>query len=175
MAEQAKASFGAAYLSEVTGIDIERFLHALTEAGRERGRVPTATTLAKHLRYLRACLAEAIPRYLAANPVDLLPKGGRPKGKSDKWDYFTDDELARLWASFKRRNDPAGLHLCKAAATTGMRLGELSGLQRGDVDLARRVATVQRTYTAGIGLTTPKSRKGRTLNLTEDAVRVFRA
>jgi hypothetical protein len=33
--------------------------------------VPSATTLAKHLRYLHACLSEAVPRYLASNPVDL--------------------------------------------------------------------------------------------------------
>ena len=56
-----------------------------------------------------------------------------------------------------------------------MRLGELIGLQRGDVDLAKRTVTVQRTFSAGFGISTPKSGKGRTLNLTEDAVHVFRA
>jgi integrase len=145
MAEHAKATFGSANLSELTGTDVERFLHALTEAGRARGKVPTPTTLSKHLRYLHACLAEAVPRYLASNPVDLLPKGRRPRPKSDKWDYFTDDELARLWRAFEQRSDTVGLYLCKAAVTTGMRLGELSGLQRGDVDLSRRVILVQCT------------------------------
>jgi integrase len=55
-----------------------------------------------------------------------------------------------------------------------MRLGELSALPRADVDLGRRVMTVKRTYTAGVGVTTPKSGKGRTVNLTENAARAFR-
>jgi integrase len=174
MIEHAKEAFGDAHLSELTGTDVERFLHALTKAGTERGTTPTPTTLAKHLRYLHACLEEAVPRYLPANPVDLLPKGRKPKPRSDKWDYFTDEELPRLWASFKRREDMLGLYLCKTAVTTGMRLGELSGLQRGDVDLNKRVVNVRRTYTAGVGITTPKSGKGRVVNLTEDAARILR-
>jgi integrase len=172
--EQAKEAFGDADLSELTGTDVERFLHALTTAGAERGRTPTPTTLAKHLRYLHACLEEAVPRYLLANPVDLLPKGRKPRARSDKWDYFTDDELPRLWASFEWREDTLGLYLSKAAVTTGMRLGELTALQRGDVDITKRLVNVWRTYTAGVGITTPKSGKGRTLNLTDDAARIYR-
>jgi hypothetical protein len=61
----AKATFGSCDLAELTGADVERFLHALDAAGKERGRSPSRTTLAKHLRYLHACLEEAIPRYLA--------------------------------------------------------------------------------------------------------------
>jgi integrase len=174
MAKHGKRVFGGANLSELTGTDVERFLHALTESGKDRGQTPTPTTLSKHLRYLHACLQEAVPRYITSNPVDLLPKGRKPKPRSDKWDYFTDDELDQLWRSFEQRQDTAGLYLCRAACATGMRLGELSGLQRGDVDLTRRTITVQRTYSTGIGITTPKSGKGRTLNLTEDAFLVFR-
>lgn len=174
MARHGKKAFGAANLSELTGTDVERFLHALTESGRERGRVPTATTLAKHLRYLHACLQEAVPRYITANPVDMLPKTRKPKPRGEKWDYFTDDELDRLWRSFEQREDTAGLYLCRAACATGMRIGELIALQRGDVDLTKRTITVQRTYSAGIGISTPKSGKGRTLNLTKDAVGIFR-
>ncbi len=105
----------------------------------------------------------------------MVPRGRRPRPHSDKWDYVTDDELGRLWQSFEKREDMLGPYLCKTAVATGMRLGDLSGLQRGDVDLVKRTVTVQRTFTDGVGVTTPKSGKGRTLNLTDDAIRVLRA
>src|SRR5207248_248288 len=87
---------------------------------------------------------------------------------------LTDDELNRLWQSFVTREDDLGLYLCKAAVTTGLRLGELIALERKDVNLADRTVTVAKTYTPGIGITTPKNRKGRTVHLSEDAVRVLR-
>src|SRR4029079_16725522 len=131
--------------------------HALDAAGKERGRAPSRTTLAKHLRYLHSCLEEAIPRYLAANPVEQLHRSRIPKPASDKWDYFTDDELVRLWASFRRRQDLLGEYLCKIAVVTGMRLGELSALKCGDINLDKHLVHVQRQYTPRIGIVTPKS------------------
>jgi integrase len=172
--KHAKATFGSSDLAELTGADIERFLHALDSAGKERGRAPSRTTLAKHLRYLHACLEEAIPRYLASNPVDQIHKSRKPKAASDKWDYFTDEELTRLWDSFRRREDLLGEYLCKIAVTTGMRLGELSALQRGDINLEKNLVHVQRQYTPRIGLVTPKSGKGRFVNLTPDAAGILK-
>jgi integrase len=169
-----KRAFDGLTLREIRGSDITAFLELLREDGEERGRPPTETTLAKHLRNLHSCFAAAVPEYVAVNPVDLLHRSVRPRVQSDRWDYFTNDELERLWRSFEKREDTFGLYLSKAAVVTGLRVGELVALQRRDVDLAKRRLIVTKTYTPRIGVSTPKSRKGRTVNLSNDAARVLR-
>jgi integrase len=170
----AKRAFADLTLREIQSSDITAFLDLLLEDGDERGRPPNETTLAKHLRNLHSCFAAAVPEYAAVNPVDLLHRSVRPRVQSDRWDYFTNGELARLWRSFEKRKDTFGLYLSKAAAVTGLRIGELVALERRDVDLANRRLTVSKTYTPRIGITTPKSRKGRTVNLSDDAAGVLR-
>jgi integrase len=169
-----KRAFTGLTLREIHASDITTFLDLLREDGEERNRPPNETTLAKHLRNLHSCFAAAVPEYVAFNPVDLLHRSVRPRVESDRWDYFTNEELERLWQSFEKRNDTFGLYLSKAAVVTGLRLGELIALERRDVNLPGRLLNVSKTFTPRIGVTTPKSRKGRTLNLSEDAARVLR-
>jgi integrase len=169
-----KRAFADLRLREIQGSDITRFIDLLIDDGRARKRPPNETTQAKHLRNLHSCFAAAVPEYIAINPVDLLHRSVRPHASSEAWDYFTDPELGRLWASFTRREDKVGLYLSKVAVATGLRLGELMALERRDVNLADRTLMVSKTYTPRIGITTPKSRKGRTVHLSEDATRVLR-
>src|SRR5207245_2458555 len=151
-----------------------RFFDLLKSDGEERERTITATTLNKHFRTLHACLAAAVPEYVAVNPATLLSKSFRPRAESERWDYFTDDELDRLWQSFETRKGLLGLYLSKLAVTTGLRIGELAALRRQDVALANRTLTVQEAYRTETGLSSPKSGKGRTVQLTDDAARVLR-
>lgn len=59
---------------------------------------------------------------------------------------------------------------------TGMRVGELRGLQRADVDLVRSMVRVRRTDPGnGDPATAPKGGKGRTIPLTPDARNVLAA
>lgn len=174
-AEVAKRAFGDLELREIEASDVQRFLELLRADGQaRRERAPTDTTLAKHLGHLHSCFAAAIPEFVAANPAALLHKSLRPRRESERWDYFTNDELGRLWESFARRQDLLGLHLCKTAITTGLRLGELVALTRSDVDLRLRSLTVTQAYRTEDGLTKPKSGKGRTVQLSEDATAVLR-
>ena len=125
------------------------------------------STRAKHLRVLHACLASAITSgYAGSNPVALVPKGERPRARRREAAYFTNEELPRLFAGLD-----TGVYqlLCLVALKTGMRLGELTALTWGDVDLIGGVVHVRRTYTTGnLGL--PKGRERRSVDLTADVV-----
>lgn len=79
-------------------------------------------------------------------------------------DACTDDDLRRLVFT---------------AVSTGLRLGELLGLQWDDIDLGRRTATIRRTaqYLGpdGVQLRTPKTpRSRRTLSLSDSTVATLR-
>jgi integrase len=171
----AKRALGTLTLREIEASDIRRFFDTLRQDAEDRGRTITPTTVNRHYRALHACLAAAVPEYVAVNPATLLNRSFRPKAESERWDYFTDDELARLWASFEKREDTLGLYLCKIAVTTGLRIGELAALTRKDVDLKACTLTVRQAYRTGVGVSTPKSGKARMVQLTGDAVGVLRA
>jgi len=170
----AKRAFANLTLREIEGSDVSRFLKLLREDGAARGREPGDSTLARNLRVLSACFAAAIPEYVTTNPAARLHQSLRPRGESDRWDYFQNEELSRLWESFQRRSDPLGLFLCKTAVSTGLRRGELLALERGDVNLSDRSLTVSRSPAVHGGVTTPKAGKGRLVHLSPDAVAVLR-
>jgi integrase len=170
----AKEAFGTLTLREIEASDIRKFFALLREDAEERKRPISSTTLARHYRSLHSCLAAAVPEYVSVNPATLLNRSFRPKADSERWDYFTDDELDRLWQSFEKRGDTLGLYLSKAAVTTGLRIGELAALGRKDVNLKERTLMVRKAYRTEVGVSAPKSGKGRTLHLTEDACAVLR-
>ena len=87
---------------------------------------------AKHLRVLNACLSAAVEhRY--AGLVPKLSKAERPRPAKKESAYFTDDELPVLFASIE-----PGVYrtLFEVALKTGMRVGELTALEWGDIDLS---------------------------------------
>jgi integrase len=170
----AKRSLGTLTLREIEASDIRKFFDLLRDEAAERKRRITSTTLARHYRTLHSCLAAAVPEYVAVNPATLLNRSFRPKAESERWDYFTDDEVARLWKSFEKREDMLGLYLSKVAVTTGLRIGELAAVTRGDLDLRQRTLSVRQAYRTEVGVSAPKSGKGRTVHLTEDAAAVLR-
>jgi integrase len=171
----AKRAFGNMTLRDIEASDIRRFFDLLRKEAQDRGRPITATTVNRHYRALHSCLAAAVPEFVSVNPATLLNRSFRPKAESERWDYFTDDELARLWRSFEKRQDMVGLYLSKTAVATGLRIGELAALTRKDVDLTARTLTVRQAYRTGVGVSTPKSGKARIVQLTGDAAGVLRA
>jgi integrase len=178
--ETAKRVFGKTKVRELDTSDVQRFLeHATREhERRQKRRKPeqrkpiSQATLAKHLRQLGSCLSAAVAEgYAADNPVSRIHSSRRPRAQRPLPAYFTNAELARLWPELDER--PAYKALCQLAATTGMRSGELIALRWSDIELFDREVTVSRTYVAGIGETTPKSGKGRTIDLTPQAFGVL--
>ena len=124
-----------------------------------------AKTIANVSRTVSSVLTQAVEDgILAANPAFRLGRYYRHDGEP-KADIrpLTRDEAA-LFLSAAREHAAAEYSLFLCALRTGMRLGELLGLQWGDVDFHGRFIEVRRNLVAG-RLTTPKSGKNRRVDL----------
>jgi integrase len=140
--------------------------------GGHREEPLSASTRARHLRVLGACLNSAVHHgYAARNPVRELPPAEKPRPQRKESAYFTDPELPRLFAELT-----PGLPrmLCEVALKTGMRLGELLALAWGDVDLTGAAIRVRRTWTDGM-LGVPKNHERRDVDLTPEVVELLGA
>jgi integrase len=112
-----KDVFGSQRVRGIAPEDIARFNGIL----RERGC--SASTRAKHLRVLGACLQAAVSyRYADSNPVRELPSAQKPRPERKEAAYFENDELPRL---FEHLRSERVRTLCLVALKTGMRQGEL--------------------------------------------------
>jgi integrase len=160
----AKEVFGGLRVRRIGPEQVARFNKILRE------RDCSASTRAKHLRVLGACLQAAVfYRYAASNPVRELPPAQRPRPERKEAAYFENEELPRLFAYFY---DEPYRTLCLVALKTGMRQGELLGLRWCDVDLDQGVVRVRRSYTGGM-LGTPKNRERRDVDLISDVVELL--
>jgi integrase len=130
----------------------------------------SASTRAKHLRVLGACLQSAARHgYAARNPVRDLPRAERPRPEQKEAAYFENDELPRLFAEVP---DGQLKTLLLLALKTGMRQGEILALRWGDIDLQNAVIRVRRSYTDGV-ISTPKNHERRDVDLTGDLVELL--
>jgi integrase len=155
----AKEVFGGTRVRRIGAEDIGGFNMIL----RERGC--SASTRAKHLRVLGACLQAAVfYRYADSNPVRELPPAQRPRPERKEAAYFENDELPLL---FRHIRDEPYRSLCLVALKTGMRQGELFALRWCDVDLDEAVVRVRRSRTGG-AVGTPKNRERRDVDLISD-------
>ena len=172
--EYAKQAIGNKQLRKLTPADVRDFLDHIERVNRARKppREVSATTLAKHLRHLGACLQAArTERLMVENPVRSMAPSAKPKAQKKRPSYFTNDELARLWPELE--TEPLISFLCRVAVATGMRLGELAALRWGDVNLLDGEVLVARTYTPGLGEKPTKSGEPRTIDLTPQANRLL--
>jgi integrase len=137
---------------------------------KERKLRLSDSTRAKHLRVLNACLSSAVEHDYAGQ-VPKLPKAERPQKTHKEAAYFENAELPKLFGQM-----PEGVYrvLFLAALKTGMRLGELSALTWGDVDLTGATIRVRQSYTGG-ELSTPKNHEQRSVDLTAELVELLGA
>ena len=157
----AKHVFGNRPVRLICAEDVGRFNMILRDAGH------SASTRAKHLRVLGACLQAAVfYRYADSNPARELPPAQRPRPERKEAAYFENAELPLLFAQLQ---DEPYRALCLVALKTGMRQGELLALRWCDVDLDEAVARVRRSYTGG-AVGTPKNRERRDVDLISDVV-----
>ena len=160
----AKAAFGDRCVREIGAEDIASLNLALRDLGC------SASTRAKHLRVLGACLQAAVfYRFATSNPVRELPPAHRPRAERKEAAYFENAELPGL---FGQLVEEPYRTVCLVALKTGMRQGELLALKWADVDLEQAVARVRRTYT-GVAIGSPKNRERRDVDLISDVVDVL--
>lgn len=149
----AQEAFGRRQLRDLTADDLRRWLAGMTSS---------PSTRAKHLRNLRACLQAAVrSERIARNPVDMLGPSERPRQSSRESAYFTSAEVAQL---FDHLDADLWRVLFETLLKTGIRVGEASALEWGDLDLIAGTITVRRSFTDG-NLNTPKSGQRRIVDL----------
>lgn len=93
--------------------------------------------------------------------VDFLPEDDA----TPRW--LTDAECAQLL----EKAEPQWRSMILVGLRTGLRVGELRGMQWGDVDLTRRIVQVRRTDPGRrhMDATSPKGKRERTVPLTNEA------
>lgn len=138
------------------------------------GQVATSSRL-KHFRQLSACLATAVDEgYAARNPVSTYRRKNLRGAQVPKQGSgpFSNGELARLWTAFASAEPVYGL-VCRFAVATGLRQGELIALDWADLNLLENELRVRHTWNPRDGLTAPKDRDERTVELTAPALAVL--
>lgn len=120
----------------------------------------------KTVKNIKNCLSSVLAYahhpdgFIDRNPVLGLrvpkPEGEMPAREPDP---FTREER-RILEEVYREHFPDHYPLIVTAFRTGLRMGELAGLQWGDIDFHHRTARIQRNVVHG-RITTPKTRSGR--------------
>ena len=167
---------GAVPLEALSVADVQEMNRRLVQTGGREGR-PLAVRSVRNIQgILAAAIHEAQRHNLVLRNVASLARGpALPKGYGPQW--LSKADAARLlraaaghrWGAF-----------AAIAAYTGLRAGELCGLQWGDVDFDARVLRVerQRRYELGRGYqdAPPKSSAGtREVPLTDETIQWLRA
>jgi integrase len=140
--------FGAMLLAEVTLTSVQEFIKTLL------GKGLSAKTIGNVIVILKEVFKHAVQwGHLDANPVQYVE---RPRGEDKEMDVLTPEEIRRL---LDAQEEPLRT-LLLTAVLTGMRQGELFGLQWEDIDFARHQVHVRRSLWHGT-LGTPKTRRSR--------------
>jgi len=138
-------------LANLRRSDIAGWVAGLSSAGL------APATVTRCLAVLRACLAAAVDDGLiAVSPAARVPA---PRVDRAERRFLSPAELDALEAAM----DPHWALVVPFAAATGLRIGELSGLVAGDLDLDAGAVHVRHTAVEVSGrrsLTTPKSSAG---------------
>jgi integrase len=133
-----RPTFGRLDIAQITSEHIDLFSAALSAK-----RAPQ--TVRNVLILLGAMLRQAVEwGWLQFVPRIQLPRV-RLFESAYRW-LRTEDERDQFLRAAKLYHLPVVYHMYATAVHTGMRAGELAGLRWQDVDLNRRIITVQRSY-----------------------------
>lgn len=146
--------FGRKALKDIGMADIERFKHGKTE---EELRPKTINNL---LCTLSRCLRSAVEWEL----LDHIPIIKPLKVPPQPFKFLSLEESTRLIACC---DEPMWKQMILIALRTGMRLGELFGLDWSAIDFQRRQITVRQSIVYGI-TGTPKNNKIRHIPITDE-------
>lgn len=124
-------------------------------------------TINNHLAILLKCLRSAADD----GHLETLPRAKFLAFESGRIDFLSRDEATALASS---ACEPMWGEMAILALRTGMRMGELFGLEWDAIDFDRAVVAIRRSIVNGIA-STPKSGKSRHVPLTEDVLRLLAA
>jgi integrase len=167
--------FGSERVGAIMADDIAALIRDLEEQGL------ATKTIQNYLLPLGSIMALAVRRgWIATNPYKLLTSDERPKRSEQREKHRWSEQdvesliLAAKTLAARPRSRTDWSSLLTAAVSTGLRLGELLGLQWGDIDLARRELRVRRQWTRMNCYGPTKTEAGkRRLPLSDDLVDLF--
>lgn len=140
-------------LKEITAQKIEQYKSIKVSADL------SAKTVNNHLNVLMKCLHCAVDW----GRLIVVPKASLLKTTPPRFDFLSPEEAERL---IEACHEPMWPEMVLVALHTGLRLGELFGLEWQDVDFERGMLTVRRSIVRGV-IGTPKNHKIRYIPLTQ--------
>jgi integrase len=165
VAHALEPEFGDLALEAITAERIDAYRAGLVEEGRLSAR-----TINKRLVVLHGILRHAMRVYgLRSNPAALVDR--QPLRRSGEFAVLDPAEVQALARASEDEQDAA---LFRVAAFTGLRLGELRALRWADIDFAKRLVHVRRSYTHGAE-GAPKSGRVRSVPLIDQAAEALDA
>jgi integrase len=148
----------------VAAITVEHVAALIRDLDKKNGLAPS--TIQAYLMPLHGVMSYAVRRRLIpVNPCDQLIRDDRPHAQERrKQPVWSDGDIAALIEASERlakqkeaRYDYSAL--IRVAAFTGLRLGELLGLQWQDVDLTEGVLRVERQWLRPVPATPTSERQ----------------
>lgn len=146
-------------LAQINREDILDYLRWMqTEAKTKQGKPYGATTIQHHFSTLRNILEYATyTDYLIEDPCTKLKPEDRPRRESKEIDFLDEDEAIRFLSALDSDEEKAYWNnatdhlywkaLVNVLITTGLRRGELVGLQWGDFDKKGLMLHIRRNVT----------------------------
>jgi integrase len=156
-------ALGDAPLQVLTSAHVDAFRSMLVEEGRLSAR-----TINKYLALIHGILKRAQRAYgLSANAAAGVER--QPARRSGEFEVLSTEEVQALVRAAASPQDAA---LYATAAYAGLRLGELRALRWRDVDFAKRLIHVRRSYVQH-SESTPKSGRVRSVPMTDQVARAL--
>ena len=158
--------FGHFYVNKIKPTDIMQFYDLLskdTQLVRKKGNDGNKTlkplsgkTILEHHRLLRAMLHKAVYwQVIVSNPAERVQP---PKAKKPKRKYYDDDQCKILLENLEQLDEEQIKYKTAIILTvfTGVRLGELMGLEWNDIDFRNGIVSINRSsqYLADTGVFT---------------------
>lgn len=162
-------SFANLTLLEITREAVKRLIAEKIESGLSRSTV--SLILAPLIEMLNHAVEDGI---LASNPAARAGRfnRGRTEREARRFDCLTREELAHLLLAAKEHY-PSYYPFILCAARTGMRFGELVGMQWGDIDFHNRFIEVRRSIHKG-RISSPKAGKIRRVDMSAQLTEVLK-
>jgi len=146
--------FSDTKIDKITPADIDKYRTALAKEKKPDGSSWSTRRANKALTVLGAVFRYAVEcEYIQKSPTRFLKK---VQENHHEMDFLDPKEINRLLDACSANFYPVVF----SAVMTGLRQGELFGLKWSDVDFAKKVIHVRRTYHPAHGFGSPKSKKG---------------
>ena len=147
--------FGHFYVNKIKPTDIMQFYDLLSKdtqlvrkkdnEGNKTLKPLSGKTILEHHRLLRAMLHKAVYwQVIVSNPAERVQP---PKAKKPKRKYYDDDQCKILLENLEQLDEEQIKYKTAIILTvfTGVRLGELMGLEWNDIDFRNGIVSVNRS------------------------------